>query len=167
MTPVPFCFTALTSVQSQCDCAPFRLATSGVVITWRSIMAALDAVAVKLQKLLANAEPTGPFGCLNYKYGKGMGNYARYHMRYPLGPHSPAISAQMHASRAVYIFHHRRPDMVGEPGTGQISHCNNPRCVNIKHLTLESAASNCQRKHCKAANTCLGCIPPCMYPLPV
>ena len=85
MIPVPFCFTALTSVQSQCDCAPFRLATSGVVITWRSIMAALDAVAVELQKLLANAEPTGPFGCLNYKYGKGMGNYARYHMRYPLG----------------------------------------------------------------------------------
>ena len=129
-------------------------------------MASHDAVSLKLEAMLAKTEASGPLGCLNYKYGTSKDiNYARYHMAYPSGPYSPAVSGQMLASRAVYIFYHRRPDMVGEPGTGQVSHlCHNPRCINIKHLTLESAASYSQRKSCKAANKCMECNPPCMFP---
>jgi hypothetical protein len=83
--------------------------------------------------------------------GKTKGNYGRYHMCYPsLGPGMKSFKAQMTASRAVFILHYHRPDMIAEPGTGHVSHlCHNPRCVNVAHLHLESPEANNRRKTCQ------------------
>ncbi len=126
-------------------------------------MATLEdaAVAKKLQKIMSRVEPRG--SCLEYYKGTTKGNYGRYHMCYPYEGQS--FKAQMTASRAVYILEKRRPDMVGEPDTGHVSHlCHNSRCVNIEHLHLEHPSSNEQRKACKIKRECQGsCNPPCIF----
>ena len=124
-------------------------------------------VGEKLEKLLQNAKPVGSIGCLEYGIGKTKGNYGRYHMCYPsFEPGMKSFKAQMTASRAVYILTKRRPDMIGEPGTGHVSHlCHNPRCVNIAHLHLESPAANCRRQTCQFNKKCQGsCDPACIFP---
>ena len=121
----------------------------------------------KLSKILKKATPT-VFGCLEYNVGKTKGNYGRYHMCYPsLGAGMmKSFKAQMTAHRAVYILHHHRPDMIGEPGTGHVSHlCHNPRCVNVAHLHLESPEANNRRKNCHFKRECQGtCEPTCIFP---
>ena len=124
-------------------------------------------VGEKLKKILENAKSVG--SCLEYGVGKTKGNYGRYHMCYPsLEPGIKSFKAQMTASRAVYILSKCRPDMIGEPGTGHVSHlCHNPRCVNIAHLHLESPAANCRRQTCQFKKKCQGsCEPPCIFPKP-
>lgn len=123
-------------------------------------------VREKLASLLKNTKHVGSIGCLEYGVGKTVGIYGRYHMRYPsLEPGIVSFRAQMTASRAAYILHKRRPDMIGEPGTGHVSHlCHNSRCVNIAHLHLESPATNCQRKPCQFKKKCQGsCDPVCIF----
>ena len=120
----------------------------------------------KLAKILEKARPT-PLGCLEYDSGKTKGGYSRYHMRYPLHLSGRVtVEAQMTASRAVYILHHRRPDLIGIPGTDQVSHlCHNPRCVRITHLHLESQEANNRRKPCHFNGACQGvCVPECIFP---
>ncbi len=127
----------------------------------------LDSIVQeKLDKILQKTVLTGPTGCLEYGVGKTKGNYGRYHMSYPTLEAGTSLKAQMTAHRAVYILSKRRPDMIGEPGTGQVSHlCHNPRCVNIAHLHLESPAANCQRQACQLKKKCQGfCDPACIFP---
>jgi hypothetical protein len=126
-----------------------------------------DRIGKKLNKLLAKGDRLGTIGCLEYRLGKTKGNYGRYHMCYPnLTPEHPPFRAQMTASRAVYILHERRPDMIAETGTGQVSHrCHNPKCMEFKHLTLETQELNEKRKGCKGKPPkCHGCEPPCIFP---
>ena len=127
-------------------------------------MAAVETILRdKLAKILQKASPT-PFGCLEYYSGKTKGGYSRYHLRYPVP--SGSVKAQMTASRAVYILHHRRPDLIGIPETDQVSHlCHNPRCVRIAHLHLESQEANNRRKPCNFQGQCQGaCVPNCIFP---
>ena len=121
----------------------------------------------KLDKILSKTKSVGPIGCLEYSVGTTRGKYGRYHMTYPpIEPQGSSFKAQMTASRAVYILHKRRPDMVGEPGTGHVSHlCHNPKCVNIEHLHLESQIANERRKPCQFKKECQGtCDPVCIFP---
>lgn len=98
--------------------------------------------------------------CLIWQGKSRAGQYGRVCFQYPgQGPGS----VQMSVSRAVFILHHRRPDLVGG-GEGDVSHrCQRPLCINLKHLTLESRSANTQRRTCKRDGSCYGCQPPCIF----
>ena len=47
----------------------------------------------------------------------------------------------------------------------EVSHlCHQERCLHVPHLSFETAAVNCSRKHCKESGACSGhdSYPPCI-----
>lgn len=118
----------------------------------------------KLDKLITSKSRPMAQGCIEWTGKLTKSGYGSVQLTLPGASQHNRLHTTAH--RAAYMLKNKVLHLtkINEQGkTLEISHlCHCPYCVNPEHLTLETHATNVERRMCKNGRICIGHMPECM-----